>query len=107
MLEEAIKAVLMAFLECRCNFRLAIKYFKVSCPTSLLPLFAMEQSVAQWVFCSSPLLWLRETKKIFVGNFAQIKELHDESANMTVMLKSKRNMGIDSFRLFDEIQDQE
>ena len=105
MLEEAIKAVLMAFLECRCNFRLAIKYFKVSCPTSLLPLFAMEQSVAQWVFCSSPLLWLRETKKIFVGNFAQIKELHDESANMTVMLKSKRNMGIASFWLIDEIQD--
>ena len=46
-------------------------------------------------------------KARFVGHFAQIIELYDESANKTMMLKSKRNMGIASFWLLDEIQDQE
>ena len=45
-------------------------------------------------------------KTRFVGRFAQIIELYDESANKTMMLKSKRNMGINSVRLLDEIQDQ-
>jgi hypothetical protein len=31
---------------------------------SRLSLFAMEQSAAQWAFCASPLLWLREINKI-------------------------------------------
>ena len=43
----------------------------------------------------------------FVGPFAHIIELYDESANMTMMLMSKRNMGIASFQLLAEIQDQE
>ena len=46
-------------------------------------------------------------KARFVGHFAQIIELYDDSANKTTMLKSKRNMGIASFQLLDEIQDQE
>jgi hypothetical protein len=46
-------------------------------------------------------------KARFVGCFAQIIELFDKSANKTMMLKSKRNMGIASFQLLDEIQDQE
>ena len=36
-------------------------------------------------------------KARFVGCFAQIIEMYDESANKTMMLKSKRNMGIASF----------
>jgi hypothetical protein len=41
--------------------------------------------------------------------FVQIIELYDESANKTIkkMLRSKRNLGIVSFWLLDEIQDQE
>ena len=46
-------------------------------------------------------------KARFVEYFAQIIDLYDESANKTMMLKSKRNMGIASFWLLDEIQDQE
>ena len=45
-------------------------------------------------------------KARFVEYFAQIIDLYDESANKTMMLKSKRNMGINSVRLLDEIQDQ-
>ena len=50
---------------------------------------------------------VEKDKARFVGHFAQIIELYDESANKTMMLKSKRNMGIASFWLLDEIQDQE
>ena len=46
-------------------------------------------------------------KARFVGLFAQIIELYDESANKAMKLKSKRNMGITSFWLLDEIQGQE
>ena len=46
-------------------------------------------------------------KARFVGCFQQIMELHDESANMAMMLKGKRNKDIASFQLLDEIQDQE
>jgi hypothetical protein len=56
--------------------------------------------------CKSVVVVERD-KARFVGSFAQIIELYDESANKTMMLKSKRNMGIASFRLLDEIQDQE
>ena len=42
----------------------------------------------------------------FVGHFAQVIELYSDSANMTMMLKSKMNMGIPSYWLLDEIQDQ-
>jgi hypothetical protein len=56
--------------------------------------------------CKSVVVVERD-KARFVGRFAQIIELYDESANKTMMLKSKRNMGIASFQLLDEIQDQE
>ena len=50
---------------------------------------------------------VKRDKARFVGCFAKIIELYDESANITMMQKSKRSMDIASFQLFDEIQDQE
>ena len=50
---------------------------------------------------------VKRDKARFVGCFAKIIELYDESANKTMMLKRNRNMGIASFWLLDEIQDQE
>ena len=47
---------------------------------------------------------VEQDKARWAGRFAQIIELFDESANMMVMLKSMRNMGIASIRLLDEIQ---
>ena len=58
-------------------------------------------------FLCKSIVVVERDKTRFVGHFAQIIELYDESANKTIMLKSKRNMGIASFRLLDEIQDQE
>jgi hypothetical protein len=58
-------------------------------------------------FLSKSIVLDERDKARFVGRFAHIIELYDESANMTMMLKSKRNMGIASFWLLDEIQDQE
>ena len=47
---------------------------------------------------------VEQDKARWAGRFAQIIKLFDESANMMVMLKSMRNMGIASIRLLDEIQ---
>ena len=47
---------------------------------------------------------VEQDKARWAGRFAQIIELFDESANMMVMLKSMRNMGIASIWLLDEIQ---
>jgi hypothetical protein len=58
-------------------------------------------------FLCKSIVVVERDKARFVGRFAQIIELYDESANKTMMLKSKRNMGIASFWLLDEIQDQE
>ena len=58
-------------------------------------------------FMCKSIVVLEQDKARFVGYFAQIIELYDESANMTVMLKSKRNMGTAFFWLLDKIQDQE
>ena len=57
-------------------------------------------------FLCKSIVVVKRDKERFVGCFAQIIELYDESANKTMMLKSKRNMGINSVRLLDEIQDQ-
>jgi hypothetical protein len=54
--------------------------------------------------CKSIVVVERDTFR-FLRCFAQIIELCDESANKTMMLKSKRNMGIASFQILDEIQD--
>jgi hypothetical protein len=58
-------------------------------------------------FLCKSIVVVERDKGRFVGHFAQIIELYDELANKTIMLKSKRNMGIASFCLLDEIQDQE
>jgi hypothetical protein len=58
-------------------------------------------------FLCKSIVVVEKDKARFVGCFAQIIGLNDESANKTMMLKSKRNMGIASFWLCDEIQDQE
>ena len=50
---------------------------------------------------------VEQDKARFVECFAQIIELYDESANMTMILKNKRNMGIASSWILDEIQDQD
>jgi hypothetical protein len=59
------------------------------------------------VFLCNSIVVVERDKARFVGHFAQIIKLYDESANKTMMMKSKRNMGIASFWLLDEIQDQE
>ena len=43
----------------------------------------------------------------FDGKFAQIIELYDLSDNSMMRSKSKRNLGMASFRLFSDIQEQE
>ena len=58
-------------------------------------------------FLCKSIVVVKRDKERFVGCFAQIIELYDEFANKTMMLKSKRNLGIASFQLLDEIQDQE
>ena len=46
-------------------------------------------------------------KEKFIGEFAQIIEVHEFSDNETKRRKSHRNMGIASFRLLHDIQEQE
>ena len=58
-------------------------------------------------FLCKSIVVVERDKARFVGHFAEIIELYDESANKTMMLKSKKNMGIASFWLLDAIQDQE
>ena len=58
-------------------------------------------------FLCKSIVVVERDKARFVGRFAQNIELYDESANKTMMVKSKRNMDIASFQLLDEIQDQE
>jgi hypothetical protein len=58
-------------------------------------------------FLCKSIVVVERDKARFVGHFAQIIELYDESASKTMMLKSKRNMDIASFQLLDEIQDQD
>jgi hypothetical protein len=58
-------------------------------------------------FLCKSIVVVERDKARFVGRFTQIIELYDEPANKTMKLKRKRNMDILSFRLLDEIQDQE
>ena len=57
-------------------------------------------------FLCKSIVVVERDKTRFVGHFAQIIELYNESTNKTMMLKSKRNMGIASFWLLGKIQDQ-
>ena len=47
------------------------------------------------------------SKEKFVGQFAQIIELYDQSDNEVMRRKSHRNQGVASFRLLNQIQEQE
>ena len=58
-------------------------------------------------FLCKSIVVVERDKARFIGCFAQIIEVYDESANKTMILKSKRNIGIASFQLLDDIQDQE
>lgn len=49
---------------------------------------------------------VKSRKHKFVGKFAQIIELYDESENETMRRKSYRNKGIASFRMLGDIQEQ-
>ena len=46
-------------------------------------------------------------KDKFIGQFAQIIELYEYSDNETMRRKSHRNKGVTSFRLLQDIQEQE
>jgi len=46
-------------------------------------------------------------KEKFVGQFAQVIELYDDSENTTMRRKSHRNKGMASFRLLQDIPEQE
>ena len=58
-------------------------------------------------FLSKAIVVAERKKERYVGRFAQVIELYDLSTNATMAVKSKRNMGIASFRLLDDIQDQD
>ena len=58
-------------------------------------------------FLSKSVVAVEEDRERYIGRFAQVIELYDHSTNKTMSLKSKRNMGIASFRLLENIQEQE
>jgi hypothetical protein len=58
-------------------------------------------------FLSKAIVVAERKKERFVGCFAQVIDLYDLSTNAPMAVKSKRNMGIASFRLLDDIQDQD
>ena len=47
---------------------------------------------------------LEKTRFRYQDNFAQIIELYDESDNQTKRARSNHNLGVASFRLFDDIK---
>ena len=58
-------------------------------------------------FLSKSVLAVEKDRERYIGRFAQVIELYDHSINKTITLKSKRNMGIASIRLLEDIQEQE
>ena len=54
-------------------------------------------------FLSKSVVAVEKDRERYIGRFAQVIELYDHSTNKTMSLKSKRNMGIDSFRLLEDI----
>ena len=50
---------------------------------------------------------IKSAKEKFVGQFAQIIELYEYSDNEVMRRKSHRNKGVASFRLLNDIQEQE
>ena len=58
-------------------------------------------------FLSKAIVVTENMNERVVCHFAQVIELYDLSAYKTMAVKSKRNMGIESFRLLDDIQDQD
>ena len=58
-------------------------------------------------FLSKSIVVAERKKERSVGCFEQVIELYDLSTNATMAVKSKRNLGIASFRLLDDIQDED
>ena len=58
-------------------------------------------------FLSKSVVAVEKDRERYIGRFAQVIELYDHSANKNMSLKSKRNMGIASLRLLEDIQEQE
>ena len=58
-------------------------------------------------FLSKSVLAVEKDWERYIERFAEVKELCDHSINKTMSLKSKRNMGIASIRLLEDIQEQE
>ena len=58
-------------------------------------------------FLSKSVLAVEKDWERYIGRFAEVIELYDHSINKTITLKSKRNMGIASIRLLEDIQEQE
>ena len=67
----------------------------------------MALSCAQWDSYQKSVVAVEEDRERYIGRFAQVIELYDHSATKTMSLKSKRNMRIVSFRLLEDIQEQE
>jgi hypothetical protein len=55
-------------------------------------------------FLGKNIVALEETSSRYQDKFAQIIELYDESDNQTKRVRSNHNLGVASFRLFDDIQ---
>ena len=58
-------------------------------------------------FLSKSVVAVEKDRERDIGRFAKVKMLYDHSTNKTMSLKSKRNLGITSFRLLEDIQEQE
>ena len=67
----------------------------------------MEQSCVQSGFLGKNIAALEKTRFRYQVKFAQIIEFYDESDNLIKRVRCNHNLGVASFRLFDDIQIQE
>ena len=58
-------------------------------------------------FLSKSIVAVEKDRERYIGRFAQVIELYDHSTNKTMSLRSTRSMGVASFRLLEDIQEQE
>jgi hypothetical protein len=58
-------------------------------------------------FLSRSIVAVEKDKARYIGRFEQVIELYDHLTDKTMSLKSKRNMGVTSFRLLEDIQEQD
>jgi hypothetical protein len=58
-------------------------------------------------FLSRSIVVVEKDEARYIGRFTLVIELYDHSTNKTMSLKITKNMGIASFRLLEDIQEQE